>query len=384
MAPKQKRKVGESSSTVARENSSVDPRFPSEFHKHQFQTNTFQLMPTRSLDHKFFNQYAPLVMQVIGHYRLQKLVYCVHDINLDLVTEFYNNLQPTGDRLIYKSRVAKTNISFTPEILRAFLDCRESTSTLECYPSIQEPSGNFSILDIHQSFFNRPRQPGVNLFPAMSLAAPDNVLYKVIVGCILPIVSRGQAKIRSHHLVALHFLKNQLDLNIALNIFLCITHFSVPVHKKIYMPFAHIITFWLESLGIDTSRGTVQKMSDKFDIIRWRNFSLAGMSKGAGNLRWADNHQAGEQWDTEEQAVEPPLEEEDEPSTSISEQLTHIRSDIEDLDIKVEGLEITMIAVSHQVADLNNRQTRILDQQEEILRLVRSLASPGSSSQPPQ
>ncbi|KAG6523261.1 hypothetical protein ZIOFF_013117 [Zingiber officinale] len=257
----------------------------------------------------YFTTIVPDVMEIIQYFGLDKLVHCTHLVNLDLCKEFYTNLHPRGSGgHTWVSRVGCVDIEFTPSILQSFLECQASESSFTCFPTVVEPFtdslSHLSIEVIHQYYFNAPRAPLRRIFNATRMSARSNILYKVVIGCILPIVTRGQAKIRLPHLVMMYALEHRLDINIALHVFESIVHFSSPSNEKLYMPYCHILTSFFASRGLDVMRGQLHQLSKDYDQIGARQMSLAGIERRQGEMVW--RAQEADDSDAEEADVPPP------------------------------------------------------------------------------
>ncbi|KAG6514139.1 hypothetical protein ZIOFF_024480 [Zingiber officinale] len=257
----------------------------------------------------YFTTIVPDVMEIIQYFGLDKLVHCTHLVNLDLCKEFYTNLHPRGSGgHTWVSRVGCVDIEFTPSILQSFLECRASESSFTCFPTVVEPFtdslSHLSIEVIHQYYFNAPRAPLRRIFDATRMSARSNILYKVVIGCILPIVTRGQAKIRLPHLVMMYALEHRLDINIALHVFESIVHFSSPTNEKLYMPYCHILMSFFASRGLDVMRGQLHQLSKDYDQIGARQLSLAGIERRQGEMVW--RAQEADDSDAEEADVPPP------------------------------------------------------------------------------
>lgn len=102
-----------------------------------------------------------------------------------------------------------TQISPLP-ILKNFLDCRPFECFFVFYPSFVEPFLEpfeyLSINFIREYFYHGPQPRGKNLIFANALSSPDKVLYKVVVGFMLPIVTKGLTKMRLSHLFMMTYL----------------------------------------------------------------------------------------------------------------------------------------------------------------------------------
>ena len=83
---------------------------------------------------------------------------------------------------------------------------------------------------------------------------------------------------------ALYAIRHSLNINIALNIFHCIIHFTQPVQQTIHMPFGHLITDWLESQKIDVSRGRLEHMTVAYSRISSRSFTKMGLVGGPAGV----------------------------------------------------------------------------------------------------
>ncbi|KAG6494809.1 hypothetical protein ZIOFF_042570 [Zingiber officinale] len=242
-----------------------------------FSKHTFKLIPTRSIDLPFYRDSCVEVYNILVHYNLDFILSCEQSINVALVSEFYNNLH-TSDDVSYRTRVAKRSLDFSPEILQAFLGCHPSTNDFVFYPSLPGllplPFEHVSIATMHQSLFGRPRPDSPNTqltnFSSLEVSAGDNALYKVVVNYFFPIVSRALVVLRPSHMFLLYAIRQTLNINISLNIFHCIIHFIQPVQQTIHMPFGHLITAWLESMGIDVTQGAT------FPVVLQPNVSHSG------------------------------------------------------------------------------------------------------------
>ncbi|KAG6486895.1 hypothetical protein ZIOFF_055476 [Zingiber officinale] len=305
---RQKCRAGEGTSRQSAPVPSGD-RFRSEAARQRFAATDFAMIPCRYLDQTYFTTIVPDVMEIIQYFGLDKLVHCTHLVNLDLCKEFYTNLHPRGSGgHTWVSRVGCVDIEFTPSILQSFLECRASESSFTCFPTVVEPFtdslSHLSIEVIHQYYFNAPRAPLRRIFNATRMSARSNILYKVVIGCILPIVTRGQAKIRLPHLVMMYALEHRLDINIALHVFESIVHFSSPSNEKLYMPYCHILTSFFASRGLDVMRGQLHQLSKDYDQIGARQLSLAGIERRQGEMVW--RAQEADDSDAEEADVPPP------------------------------------------------------------------------------
>ncbi|KAG6471994.1 hypothetical protein ZIOFF_069449 [Zingiber officinale] len=305
---RQKRRAGEGTSRQSAPVPSGD-RFRTEAARQQFAATDFAMIPCRYLNQTYFTTIVPDVMEIIEYFGLDKLVHCTHLVNLDLCKEFYINLHPRGSGgHTWVSRVGCVDIEFTPSILQSFLECRASESSFTCFPTVVEPFtdslSHLSIEVIHQYYFNAPRAPLRRIFNATRMSARSNILYKVVIGCILPIVTRGQAKIRLPHLVMMYALEHRLDINIALHVFESIVHFSSPSNEKLYMPYCHILTSFFASRGLDVMRGQLHQLSKDYDQIGARQMSLAGIERRQGEMVW--RAQEADDSDAEEADVPPP------------------------------------------------------------------------------
>ncbi|KAG6507875.1 hypothetical protein ZIOFF_033228 [Zingiber officinale] len=247
-------------------------------------------------------------METVMYFGLDKLVRCTHTANLDLCRKFYNNLHPsTSIGQAWVSRVGGVDIEFTPSVLQSFLGCRGSDSTFTCFPTIVEPfTDSFSHLSvevIHQYYFNAPRAPLRRIFDSTLMSTHSNILYKIVIACILPIVIRGQAKIRLLHLVL------------------------IPIQGKLYMPFCHILTSFFTSRGIDVTRGQQHQLSKDYDQIGSRQLSLAGIERRRGEMVWFGQAVEDSEDDEEADVLAPALAPAPAPMT-IEDQLTHLEETV--------------------------------------------------------
>lgn len=144
----------------------------------------------------------------------------------------------------------------------------------------------------------RPRPDGpessLTSFPALVMSAANYVLFKVVINCLLPITSRVLATIRPSHIFMLYALHQHLDVDIVANIFSSIIHHIQPVNNKVHMPFSNIITEWLESLGIDVTRGKIERMTKKYSRLGPRAFAKSKIVVHYGGVRWSDDRAVGE------------------------------------------------------------------------------------------
>ncbi|KAG6493150.1 hypothetical protein ZIOFF_048127 [Zingiber officinale] len=224
----------------------TDQHFPNAALQQAFNRNTFKLIPPHSIDRKFYHDSCFEVFSLIEHYQLSFIVYCERSVNPSLVSEFYNNLH-TSDGVLYRTRVAKRSLDFSYQILQEFLGCRQSMN-------------DFAL-------FGRPRPDGplahITTFSSLELSALDNALFKVVINCLLPIVSRVLALLRPSHMFLLFAMRHRLDVNIALNIFHCIIHFTQPVQQTVHMSFGNLIIDWLESMHANSTNGQKQSSGDE-------------------------------------------------------------------------------------------------------------------------
>lgn len=88
-------------------------------------------------------------------------------------------------------------LDFNSTILQEFLECRSSACSFVCYSSFVEPFlepfEHLSVNSIYEYFYHDPQPLDTNYFFANVLSALDNVLYKIVIGCILSIVTQGLA-----------------------------------------------------------------------------------------------------------------------------------------------------------------------------------------------
>ncbi|KAG6524235.1 hypothetical protein ZIOFF_014141 [Zingiber officinale] len=174
-------------------------------------------------------------------------------VNVSLVSEFYNSLH-TSDGINYRTRVVKRTLDFSYELLQSFLGCLPSTNDFVFYPTLPDelppPFEHLSITSMHQFFFARPRPDGpdahITNFSSLELSTENAAMFKVIINCLFPIVSCALAALHPPHMFALYVIRHSLDINIALNIFHYIIHFTQPVQESIHMPYDHLITDWLD------------------------------------------------------------------------------------------------------------------------------------------
>ncbi|XP_042449998.1 uncharacterized protein LOC122034726 [Zingiber officinale] len=311
--PPRKKSAGEGTSksdkskskvpTSSRPQPSSSGRFPNQQFEKNFKDRTFKLLPCRSVDKKYMNEFCPSITETIAYYKLDTLVYLERDINLDLVSEFYNNLHQTLDGN-YRTRVAKQNVDFNMIDFLGYLACRVSTGLLSFYPDLPDPVPpplDASPDSIYEYFFGHPRQDGLNeldddfpTFPALSLSPPDYILFKVVTQCLLPITTKSLAEIRPYHCLMLYGLRRRLDFDIMSNIYASIVFHSTPSGDNVYMPYGHVITDWLETLGIDVSKGRLVKMVRQDCRLGKRAFSKSGILSQDGTIRWMDGRALGE------------------------------------------------------------------------------------------
>ncbi|PKA56940.1 hypothetical protein AXF42_Ash002244 [Apostasia shenzhenica] len=77
-------------------------------------------------------------------------------------------------------------------------------------------------------------------------------------------------------------------LNLGFIIFSWIRIRHVPIHSdRVFMPHCHFITAYLESLGIDISKGAIKKLGKSAKVGRG-NMLQVGLNVNASPLAWAD------------------------------------------------------------------------------------------------
>lgn len=161
--------------------------------------------------------------------------------------------------------------------------------------------------------------------------------YQVVIGCIIPIITRGLAKIRLSHLFMMYVFRHRLNIDMAASrpfhynvqfiLFQCVSlhrPFHYPSTRQNSHASSHIITTWIASLGIDVSRSTIKHLFKKYDPIELQNFSLAKMTKRFMPMVWADEHNAGEDDDDDddEEVAQLPLGQ----PMGISDRLEHVET----------------------------------------------------------
>ena len=302
--PTEKSKSKSKAPATSRPQPASSGRFPNQQFEKSFKERTFKLLPCRSVDKKFMQESCPSILETIAYYKLDSLVFLERDINFDLVSEFYNNLHQTPDGS-YRTRVAKQNVDLNIIDFFGYLGCRLCSGTVfSIYPVLPEPVPhplNVSSDSIYEYFFGHPRLDGLDeldddfpTFAALRLSAPDYILFKVVTQCLLPITSKPLAEIRPYHCLMLYGLRRRLDFDIMSSVYMSIISHSEPSGDNIYMPFGHIITGWLESMGIDVSRGRIVKMVRQDCRLGKRAFSKSGILSQDGPVRWKDGRALGE------------------------------------------------------------------------------------------
>ena len=177
------------SKAPSRPQPSISGRFPNHNFEEAFRQRTFKLLPCRSVDRKFMDEFCPTVSETISYYKLDSLVYLERDINYDLVSEFYNNLHQTKD-VSYKTRVAKRTLDFSFSSFFDYLGCRRcSGNVFSIYPDLPDPLPppfDISSDDIYEYFFRYPRPGGLDeldvdfpTFAALRLSPQDYILLKL-------------------------------------------------------------------------------------------------------------------------------------------------------------------------------------------------------------
>ncbi|XP_042423981.1 uncharacterized protein LOC122011673 [Zingiber officinale] len=275
----------------------------------------FKLISARYLNTEFFTTFCKNVTDIIDFYGLHKLVYCSQSINVDLCKEFYSNLRSTNVEDAYTTRVGSKDFEFTHAMLREYLGCKKSKNTFVCFPTFSEPLPkpfDRVTVDSMYNYYYHGHEPSSHTnFSVLDLSAPDNVLYKVVVACLLPIVTKGQAKIRLPHLFMMYALDHKMDIDISLHIFKSIVHYSVPMHGKIYIPFGNAITAFLAYMSIDISQGTLQPLSKDYDQIGARQLALAGIIVKNQVIVWKQGRQRAKEHEEEDQSANEHKEEDE-------------------------------------------------------------------------
>ncbi|KAG6497758.1 hypothetical protein ZIOFF_045663 [Zingiber officinale] len=170
-----------------------------------FSKHMFKLITPRSVDLQFYKDSCFDIYSFFKHYKLESIFSCERSINVSLVPEFYNNLH-TSDGVHYRTRVAKRGFSYA--ILQSFLGCLPSENDFVFYPTLPDelppPFEHISIASMHQTLFGRPRPDGPNAqitsFSSLELSAENAAMFKVIINCLFPIVSRALAALRPSHM----------------------------------------------------------------------------------------------------------------------------------------------------------------------------------------
>ena len=365
------RESGEGSSVPSsRPHPPTDPRFPNAAMQQAFSKNTFKLITPRSVDLQYYRTSCFDTYNRFKHYKLDSLLTCERDINIGLVSEFYNNLH-TSDGVNYRTRVAKRSLDFSYEILQSYLECLPSNNDFVFYPNLPDelppPFEHISIASMHQFFFGRPRPDGpdahITKFSSLELSAENAALFKVIINCLFPIASRALAILRPPHMFALYAIRHSLDINITLNIFHCIIHFTQPVQQTIHMPFGHLITDWLASQKVDVSRGRLEHITVAYSRISSRSFKKSGLIGGPAGVRWIDGRAFGEgpraRHRGDAQALAPAEDEAEEefhgPASPSFEET--VSTHLEELTLEVASLRTTLDTVVQQQTSMQATMT---------------------------
>ncbi|KAG6532140.1 hypothetical protein ZIOFF_005978 [Zingiber officinale] len=172
-----------------------------------FSKHTFKLITPRSIDLQFYMDSCFDIYSLFRHYKLESMLSCERNINVSLVSEFYNNLH-TSDGINYHTRVAKWSLDFSYELLQSFLGCLPSESDFVFYPTLPDelppPFKHLSIASMHQSLFGRPRLDGLNAqittFSSLELSAENTALFKPSGAAVshLPLYQRHHATSDAH------------------------------------------------------------------------------------------------------------------------------------------------------------------------------------------
>lgn len=294
-------------------------RFPSPALKKRFDEHQFQIIRFKIIDQRFFLQWCREVYDIITHYQLDLLVSCNHGAHHTFLSEFFNNLTPTDVDFHYQTMVGGRPLAFSLPVWEEFLGCRHSNSNVIFYPSYVDPLpipfNNITLNFLFEHLFGGHRPLNVTRFDSQRLRVMDNVLYKVIIHCLLPIVTRGMAKMRAPHSFLLYALKHRLDVNVALNTFMCITSHVPAVRHKVHMPFGHLLTRWIASKGIIIPEDELTPITH-YDTLNERNLSLAGLKVSEGELRWARRRQGQQEAAAGEEEESSEGSEEEEPSVA--------------------------------------------------------------------
>ncbi|KAG6535025.1 hypothetical protein ZIOFF_008942 [Zingiber officinale] len=163
-----------------------------------------------------------------------------------------------GQQAYVKEVLDKFNMSNSKSVATP-MEARAKLSKDEKGEKVDPPlfKSLMGCLSMHQDFYGWPRLDGplasITTYSTMELSPADYALFKVIVNCILPIITWALAAFRPMHVFIIYALSQSLDVNIALNMFQCIIHFTRPAHGMIHMSFDHVITEWLESMGGDVT-----------------------------------------------------------------------------------------------------------------------------------
>ncbi|XP_074590058.1 ABC transporter D family member 1-like [Curcuma longa] len=307
----------------------------------------------RFINKSFFQSYAPGLYELINFYQLESLVNCNCNINLDMCKEFFVNLRPIdANENNYKTTVAGRSIDFNPEVIRSFLRLRPSANSFVCFPDVPGPiTGTFShitVNQIHEHYFGVPRNPFIRIFPGTEMSAIHYVWYRIVLDCILPLVTRGRSVVRIPHLIMMYALEQHLDIDIALHVFSVILHYSGVSKGKLYMPFENIITQFIASKGIDISLGTIRPLSKDYDQLGAKHLKLAKIQPHGATLAWKRDIQPGAAQPAEAPEPEEGDDAPTEPtaatsssSTSLDERISHFEERMEkrfnDLEERIQG-----------------------------------------------
>ncbi|KAG6525649.1 hypothetical protein ZIOFF_015614 [Zingiber officinale] len=150
-----------------------------------FSKHTFKLRTPRSVDFQYYRTSCFDTYNWFKHYKLDSLLTCERDVNVNLVSEFYNNLH-TSYGVNYRTRVAKRSLDFSYEILRSYLDWLPSNNDFVFYPNLTDelppPFEHIRITSMHQFLFGHPRPDGPNAqitkFSSLELSAKNAALFK--------------------------------------------------------------------------------------------------------------------------------------------------------------------------------------------------------------
>ncbi|MCQ7222072.1 hypothetical protein NP006_23510, partial [Salmonella enterica] len=116
--------------------------------------------------------------------------------------------------------------------------------------------------------------------------------YRVLVTCILPLTTRDLGVMRPFHAFLLYALIHRLDIDLSLHIFHAIIYSaSITTSRRVHMPYAHILTTFIGSLGIVTTLGSIRPVSES-DELTQKNLALAGMHfSDVGVMSWTGEDQ---------------------------------------------------------------------------------------------